>query len=117
MGDVVHRDHSQNLTKRFKKKRIGVKAAKAAERMWASKDLLGPEEATEYRALAARANYIALDRPDVAYATKELCRCFQSPTKPAVEQLTHLVRYLIGKPRLVWRFVHQSPHFKIKDPR
>ena len=46
---------------RFKKKRIGNKAARAAERMLASQDVLGPEEATEYRALAARANYLALD--------------------------------------------------------
>ena len=95
--------------KRFKTKRIGVKAAKAAERMLASKDVLGQEEATEYRALAVRANYLALDRPDVAYATKELCRCFQSPTKTAVDQPHRLVRYLIGKPRLVLRFLHQPP--------
>eukprot|EP00969_Alexandrium_andersonii_P096212 4248494-Alexandrium_andersonii.AAC.1 len=32
------------------------------------------KEATRYRALAARANYLAQDRPDVQYATKELRR-------------------------------------------
>ena len=35
---------------------------------------LDPEQATRYRALVARANYLAQDRPDIQYATKELCR-------------------------------------------
>ena len=35
---------------------------------------LGPEEATRYRAMAARANYLAADRTDLLYATKEVCR-------------------------------------------
>ena len=34
--------------------------------------LLGDSEATRYRALAARANYLAADRPDMMYATKEM---------------------------------------------
>ena len=33
---------------------------------------LGPEEATRYRALVARANYLAADRPDTMFAVKEL---------------------------------------------
>ena len=32
--------------------------------------VLQEAEATAYKALAARANYLALDRPDVAYATQ-----------------------------------------------
>ena len=32
------------------------------------------EHATRYRALAARANYLAADRPDIMYSVKELCR-------------------------------------------
>ena len=35
---------------------------------------LGPYEATQYRAIVARANYLASDRPDIMYAVKELCR-------------------------------------------
>ena len=33
---------------------------------------LGPEEATNYRSIAARANYLSADRPDIMYAVKEL---------------------------------------------
>ena len=37
-------------------------------------DPLPPREATQYRALAARLNYLALDRQDIQYATKEVAR-------------------------------------------
>ena len=40
-----------------------------------------PEETTRYRAITARANYLAADRPDLMYAVKELCRGMAKPTK------------------------------------
>ena len=93
--------------KAFKPKRVGAKAAKALE--FDSKgEVLTPSEATLFRALAARANYLAMDRPECAFATKELCRFVATPTKTGVEQLKRLVRYLHGAPRLVW-------HFKFQD--
>ena len=92
----------------FKKKRIGSKAAKAQERLHDPEEILYGEDATEYRALAARANYLALDRPDIAYATKELCRDFGTPTKHSVERLKRLARYLKHHPRLVWEFNYQD---------
>ena len=92
----------------FKGKRIGAKAAKTLE--FESKgEVLSPSEATLFRALAARANYLAMDRPEVAYATKELCRFFSTPTKTGVEQLKRLIRYLAGAKRLVWMFGFQKP--------
>ena len=33
---------------------------------------LTPDEATRYRAIAARANYLAADRPDLMYSSKEV---------------------------------------------
>ena len=93
--------------KKFKQKRIGVKAAKKAE--FESKgEVLNEAEATQFRALAARANYLAMDRTETAYATKELCRFFATPTRTGVEQLKRLVRYLAGAPRLVWEFYFQD---------
>ena len=90
--------------KKMKQKRIGAKAAKAAERLESQGEVLNASEATTFRALAARANYLSLDRPECAYATKELCRFFATPTKTGWEQLKRLVRYLVGAPRLVWQF-------------
>ncbi len=34
---------------------------------------------TKYRAVAARANYLALDRPDIQYSVKEMCRGMSEP--------------------------------------
>ena len=64
--------------------------------------------------MAARANYLALDRPDISYATKELCRCFATPSVEAFDALKHLGRYLIQCPRLVWRFFHQANSNSLK---
>ena len=93
--------------KTFKAKRVGAKAAKALE--FESKgEILTASEATLFRALAARANYLAMDRPEIAFATKELCRFFATPTKTGVEQLKRLIRYLAGAKRLVWHFGFQN---------
>ena len=75
---------------------------KAQEALDSDSHILGEAQATTFRALAARANYLALDRPDVAFAAKELCRAFARPTNDDVVALKHLVRYLCGRPRLVY---------------
>ena len=41
--------------------------------------LLQSQEATAYRALAARLKYLALDRPDIQSATKEIARHKATP--------------------------------------
>ena len=74
------------------RKRIGQKKAKEIERSKKVFGALGPEEATRFRSMAARANYLALDRPDISFGTKELCRCFGSPTTDAMAALKRLVR-------------------------
>jgi hypothetical protein len=61
---------------------------------------LGTAEAKMYRAAAATANYIAADRPDIAYATKEACRRMSRPTAEDWDRLvklgTYLARYRAG---------------------
>ena len=42
---------------------------------------LGPQESTVHRSIAARANYLVADRPDLMYVVKELCRGMAAPTK------------------------------------
>ena len=56
------------------------------------------------RATAARANYLALDRPEVAYAAKELCRRMSAPRQRDKVALRRLCRYLLGVPRVVYHF-------------
>ena len=69
---------------------------------------LGPERHTAFRGLAARANYLSADRPDCQYAAKEICRWMSAPTELAMTALKRLGRYLIGKPRLVFRYPFQD---------
>ena len=63
-------------------------------------------EATRFRAVAARANYLSGDGPDIQYALKEICRRMAKPFKTDWEKLIRLGRYLkqkcSGEPRPVW---------------
>ena len=43
-------------------------------------ELLSDNEATKYRAVIARCNYLSPDRPDISYAVKELARAMANPT-------------------------------------
>ena len=65
---------------------------------------------TKYRALAARANYLALDRIDIQYAVKECCRGMANPERRHWERLKRIGRYLVGRPRAVWKYNWQTPH-------
>ena len=65
---------------------------------------LPENEVTGYRARAARANYLAADRPDIQFAAKEACRWMSKPTRLGNEGLKRLCRYLGGKPRLVFKY-------------
>ena len=71
--------------------------------------LLDPAEVTLFRATTARANYLALDRPEVAFASKELCRRMSTPRVRDRRALTRLCRYLLGAPRAVYEFCWQEP--------
>ena len=68
---------------------------------------LNEQEASSFRALAARANYLAQDRPDIQYATESLCRDLSSPKERSWQILKLLGRYLQDKPRLAHNFLRQ----------
>ena len=65
-------------------------------------------QATEYRQLAARANYLAADRADVQYAVKQLCRGMARPTQGHKKKLRRLATYLAGVPRVVVSYPWQE---------
>ena len=70
--------------------------------METSDDELTGDAATVYRALSARILYLSMDRPEISFSAKELCRHFAHPTKTGVEALKGCARFLLGMPRLVW---------------
>ena len=59
------------------------------------------EAVTLYRSGVAWCNYLSVDRPDIPFETKELCRSMSRPTELDMTALKHLCRYLKGRPRLV----------------
>ena len=69
---------------------------------------LEPVEARAFRALAARANFLCMDRPDIAFAAKECCRRMSAPRSEDVRALERVASYLLGRPRLVYRFPWQQ---------
>ena len=68
---------------------------------------LDGERATQYRRLVAGANYIAGDRADAHYATKELCREMSCPNEASWSAPKRLVRYFKDRPRAVLHFEWQ----------
>ena len=87
------------------KKRLGAKQVKNFEREASLADgALNSSAATTFRAVSARSNYLAQDRPDGTYSSKELCREFSRPNTHSLQKLKRLGRYYVGRPRLVYRF-------------
>ena len=86
---------------------VDLNADKESARAWEDEELC-PKEASEYRAAAARLNYLALDRPDILFASKECSRRMSAPRNGDWTAIKRIVRYLIGCPRMVWKFVWQQ---------
>ena len=71
---------------------------------WSLEDegaLLDGTEATLFRALVARMNYLAPDRPDIQYVVKEAAKRMGKPRRPDWSLLKRIGRYLLGHPRAV----------------
>ena len=73
----------------------GLTAAMIKEPMEGDTDdveYLDAVRAKEYRALAARANYLSLDRPDIQCATKDSCWEMSEPTTRSMAKMKRLAR-------------------------
>jgi hypothetical protein len=72
------------------------------------KDDMEPAAATKYRGLAARMNFLAIDRGDLQYASKEGCKHMSNPKNGDWEVIKRAGRYLRGKPRSVQLFPFEN---------
>ena len=70
--------------------------------------LLEGQDVTLFRGIAARANYLSADRPDLQYAAKELCRDMAAPNGRSLAKMKRLARYLVMRPRLIWHMKMQN---------
>ena len=92
----------------FENFRFGTNVTLSQSSIKMGEEELDEEWSREYRSITARCNYLAADRPDIGYAAKELCRDFSQPSTQSVVRLKRVVRYLIGREAVAWRFVWQD---------
>ena len=69
---------------------------------------MGPRESIMFQGLAARLNYLAQDSPDLQYAAKEVARDMARPRVGAWRRLKRVVRYVLGRESVVWKFGWQE---------
>ncbi len=72
------------------------------------KDDLGSKEATEFRGLAARMNFLGLDCPDLQFPVKQVSREMSSPIIGSWDRIKKVARYLLSRDKVVWQFRWQD---------
>ena len=60
--------------------------------------------ASTYRSIAARMNYLAMDRADLQQACRCICAYMSKPLKQCCQLLKRMARYLKGRPNCVQFF-------------
>ena len=63
------------------------------------------KEATEYRAVAARVNYLSLDCPDLQFPIERYSR---EMARPSWRKLKRVARYLLGIESVKWAYKWQD---------
>ena len=86
------RDKTDDIVEKRKLGKLGMKEQPLVGQ------ILNPVETTRYRALAATANFLAIDRGDIVYCAKELTRHMAKPTTADWEKMVRLGRYLKNRP-------------------
>ena len=79
------------------------------ERLRIASGLMSQRDATVYRGIAARLNYLAQDRVDVQFAAKDAAKHMASPAALDWLKLKRIARYLAGVPRYIQKYVWQHP--------
>jgi hypothetical protein len=69
---------------------------------------LDRDQMRDYRSAVARCNYLAADRLEIAFTTKELCRSMANPTETDAKAMSRLCRFLKGLPRIVQRIAFED---------
>ena len=76
---------------------------------------LDETEATRYRAVAARLNYLSQDRADLAIPTMRVCSRMSRPTVDDMVRLKRVGRYLIHRPRAPYLYRWQAANPPVRS--
>ena len=88
------RDKTDDIVEKRKLGKLGMKEQPLVGQ------ILRLVETTRYRALAATASFLAIDRGDIVYCAKELTRHMATSTTADWEKMVRLERYLKKRPRV-----------------
>ncbi len=89
-------------------KSVGSPGVKPSMEQIESDRPLPADKQSPFRAVAARANYLAADRPEIQFAAKEVCRWMSSPSELSLGALKRMGRFLEGHQRLVYSYPWQE---------
>ena len=67
-----------------------------------------PEDATKFRGVAARANFLSLDCPDLQFPVKQMSREMAKPMAGSWKRMKKIARYLVNRKRVIWHFNLQN---------
>ena len=101
--------HRRELMKRMgldEKSKAAVSAAVKVNEEDAAAECVGLEgdDKKEFRGEAALLSYLGQDRPDLQFATNQICRCMARPTEAGRRKVKRAVRYLVGAEKVIWHF-------------
>ena len=99
--------HMDSMRRASKAKAIPWDKASFLARHALAGPFLDEKRRVEFRSNCMRCLYLALDRLDIQFTAKEISRAMASPTH-ADETLKALSRYLVGHPRVPWRYPRQE---------
>ena len=81
---------------------VGVNGENDEEDQPGDEEELQGREATEFRGVAARVNYLSLDCPDLQFPVKQCSREMAKPTKGSWRRLKKVARYMLGVKSVKW---------------
>ena len=76
---------------------------------WMDDEEMPKDRQTAYRSMCMILAYLASDRPELQYCSKEAARLMQRPTLLGEQMLKTAGRFLAGAPRLVLKYEKQRP--------
>ena len=71
-------------------------------------------EATAFRACVARLNFLGQDSPELQFPAKELSKEMAHPTQGSWNRMKKVVRFLVGRRRVLWRYAWQEEATKVQ---
>ena len=77
------------------------------EEAWEEEELPA-EEATVFRAVAARANFLNLDCPDLQFPVKQMSREMAKPMVGSWKRMKKIARYSVNRKKVIWHFSLQD---------